>query len=142
MSDFSRREFLKRSAAAGVASGVALTGFGRNALASDVAQVGTMIDLTRCDGCKELNAPACVAACREENKDVFPEPIENIGNYWPQKKKEDWSNKRGLTSRLTPYNWTFVQKISQFPGAACTVIIRHAQTFVLSAYRTRCPRVL
>jgi len=110
MSDFSRREFLKRSAAAGVAGGVALTGFSKNAGASDVAQVGTIIDLTKCDGCNGLDTPACVTACREENKDRFPEPIENIENYWPHKKKEDWSKKRGLTSRLTPYNWTFVQK--------------------------------
>ncbi|MEA2013735.1 MAG: 4Fe-4S dicluster domain-containing protein [Thermodesulfobacteriota bacterium] len=112
MSDFSRREFLKRSAAAGVAGGVALTGFGKSAGASDVIPVGTMIDLTRCDGCKTLDVPACVTACREENRDVFPEPIEDIDNYWPHKKKEDWSKKKELTSRLTPYNWTFLQNVN------------------------------
>ena len=112
MSDFSRREFLKRSAAAGVASGVALTGFGKNAVASDVAQVGTMIDLTRCDGCKGLDTPACVTACREENKDRFPDPVKDIPDNWPQKKKEDWSDKKDLTTRLTPYNWTFVQNVN------------------------------
>jgi Fe-S-cluster-containing dehydrogenase component len=69
-----------------------------------------MIDLTKCDGCKTLDIPACVTACREENQKRFPEPVKEIVNYWPQKKKEDWSNKKGLTSRLTPYNWTFVQK--------------------------------
>ncbi len=110
MSDFSRREFMKRSAAAGVAGGVALTGFSKSAGASDIPQVGTMIDLTRCDGCKTLDVPACVSACREENRERFPEPIKDIPNYWPHKKKEDWSKKKGLTSRLTPYNWTFVQK--------------------------------
>ena len=57
MPDFSRREFLKRSAAAGVAGGVALMGFGKNAGASDIVQVGTMIDLTRCDGCRGLDTP-------------------------------------------------------------------------------------
>jgi len=57
MSDFSRREFMKRSAAAGVAGGVALTGFSKSAGASDIPQVGTMIDLTRCDGCKHWMFP-------------------------------------------------------------------------------------
>jgi len=110
MSDFSRREFLKRSVASGVAGGLVLTGLGRHAEASVSTPVGTMIDLTKCDGCQTLDEPACVTACREENRGRFPEPIKEIGNYWPQKKKEDWSNKKGLTSRLTPYNWTFVQK--------------------------------
>jgi len=58
-----------------------------------------------------LDLPACVTACREENKKYFPEPVKEIGDYWPQKKKEDWSDKRELTSRLTPYNWTFVQEV-------------------------------
>ncbi|HOO90667.1 MAG TPA: 4Fe-4S dicluster domain-containing protein [Syntrophales bacterium] len=111
MSDFSRREFLKRSVASTVAGGVALTGFGKTAAAASTLQVGTVIDLTRCDGCRTLAQPACVTACREENKKLFPDPIKDIGNYWPQKKKEDWSDKKGLTSRLTPYNWTFVQKV-------------------------------
>ncbi len=111
MSDFSRREFLKRSVASGVAGGLVLTGMNRRAEASAVTEVGTVIDLTLCDGCASLPLPACVSECRDKNKARFPEPIEDIGNYWPQKKKEDWSKKRGLTDRLTPYNWTFVQKV-------------------------------
>lgn len=111
MSDFSRREFLKRSIASTVAGGVALTGLGRNAEASGAIPWGTAIDLTRCDGCRTLTQPACVTACRKENRRYFPEPIKEISNYWPQKKTEDWSGKKGLTSRLTPYNWTFVQEV-------------------------------
>jgi len=111
VSDFSRREFLKRSVASGVAGGLVLTGMNRRAEASAVADVGTVIDLTLCDGCASLPLPACVSACRDKNKPRFPEPIEDIGNYWPQKKKEDWSKKRDRTDRLTPYNWTFVQKV-------------------------------
>ncbi len=80
MSDFSRREFLERSVASGVAGGLVLTGMGRHAEASVSTPVGTMIDLTKCDGCKTLDEPACVTACREENKGRFPEPIKE---NWP-----------------------------------------------------------
>ncbi len=111
MSGFSRREFIKRSIASGLAGGLVLTGFGKKASAS-AQQVGTLIDLTRCNGCPDLKVPACVTACRAENKERFPRPVENISNYWPQNKKEDWSDKQDLTSRLTPYNWTFVQKVN------------------------------
>ncbi len=124
MPDFSRREFLKRSAASTVAGGLILTGLGRNAEASGATPLGTVIDLTRCDGCRTLDVPVCVTVCREENRKYFPEPIKEIGNYWPQKKKEDWSKKKGLTSRLTPYNWTFVQEVNvEHGGKRYTVAI-------------------
>lgn len=110
MSGISRREFFKRSLASGLAGGLVLTGLGKK-VSAGTQQVGTVIDLTRCDGCKNLKVPACVKACRDENKDRFPRPVEEIGNYWPLKKKEDWSDKKGLTTRLTPYNWTFVQQV-------------------------------
>ncbi|MBW2558487.1 MAG: 4Fe-4S dicluster domain-containing protein [Deltaproteobacteria bacterium] len=101
-----------------------LTGFGNKAGASSAIQVGTVIDLTRCDGCRTLALPACVTACRNENKDLFPDPIENIENYWPQKRKEDWSKKKGLTSRLTPYNWTFLQEVQvEHGGKRYTIAI-------------------
>lgn len=113
MPSISRRVFLKRSLAAGVASGAILTG-SKNvaAKAKDTDKtVGTMIDLTKCDGCKDLSTPSCVVACSQHNAQHFPEPIENIADYWPQKIHEDWSDKKALTNRLTPYNWTFVQKV-------------------------------
>ncbi len=51
MRDFSRREFLKRSVASTVTGGLVLTGLGRNASAFPAAvPVGTIIDLTLCDG--------------------------------------------------------------------------------------------
>ena len=111
MTGFTRREFFKRSLASGLAGGLALTGLGRQASAGK-PQVGTVIDLTRCNGCRELKIPACITACRRENRDRFPRPVEEIGDYWPQKKHEDWSDKNELTTRLTPYNWTFVQKVT------------------------------
>lgn len=71
----------------------------------------TLIDLTKCDGCKGEEIPRCVKACREENKHRFPEPKKPIQPYWPRKTYEDWSEKRDLITRLTPYNWLFIQKV-------------------------------
>lgn len=111
MSGISRRDFFKRSIAAGVAGGLVLSGAGKTAFASNSPQRGTFYDLTKCDGCKGLSAPRCVSACREENRDKFPQPAEHIELYWPRNIKEDWSDKKNLTTRLTPYNWTFVQNV-------------------------------
>lgn len=72
----------------------------------------TLIDLTKCDGCKDFSTPMCVSACREENKDRFPEPDKKmLKPYWPQNFFDDWSSKRDVIDRLTPYNWIFVQKV-------------------------------
>ncbi|MBC7106048.1 MAG: 4Fe-4S dicluster domain-containing protein [Firmicutes bacterium] len=109
MSGLTRREFLKLSAAAVVAGGLTWAGFNRAAWAAREARVGTLIDLSRCDGCRALPVPACVRACREENAGKFPRPAAEIPLNWPVNTKEDWSDKKGLTTRLTPYNWIFVQ---------------------------------
>ncbi len=113
MSGLTRRQFLKRTLASGVAAGLVLSGGLKPAQAASTSRVGTLYDLTRCDGCRDLKTPACVSACREENKSNFPDPAppDQIQYYWPNKKKEDWQSKRDLTTRLTPYNWTFVQKV-------------------------------
>jgi Fe-S-cluster-containing dehydrogenase component len=56
--------------------------------------------------------PACVSACRSANADKFPEPDPAmLKDYWPQPKHEDWSDKRHVINRLTPYNWLFVQHV-------------------------------
>lgn len=73
----------------------------------------TLIDLTRCDGCEKQGTPQCVQACRSTNAHKFPEPDPAmLKDYWPQPFHEDWSDKRAVTDRLTPYNWTFVQKVN------------------------------
>ncbi|MEW6662209.1 MAG: 4Fe-4S dicluster domain-containing protein [Bacillota bacterium] len=113
MADISRRSFLKRSIASGVAAGVVISGAGKLPMANGATeQKGTVIDLTRCDGCPKSQVPLCVEACRTKNRDRYPKPVENIQDYWPHKKHEDWSDKKHLTDRLTPYNWTFVQRVS------------------------------
>jgi Fe-S-cluster-containing dehydrogenase component len=71
----------------------------------------TLIDLTKCDGCKDEPMPKCVEACRRVNEERFPNPKEPIKNLWPQKTHDDWSKKRDVTDTLTPYNWTTVQKV-------------------------------
>ncbi|WP_297211344.1 MULTISPECIES: 4Fe-4S dicluster domain-containing protein [Thermodesulfovibrio] len=72
----------------------------------------TIIDITKCDGCKDEPIPLCVKACRDYNKDRFPEPKKPILPYWPRKTYEDWSDKRDKIDTLTPYNWIFVQKLT------------------------------
>lgn len=111
--NISRRTFLKRSTAAGLLSALAATGLNKTVLAAELKQekLGTLIDLTKCDGCKGLDAPLCVSACGHHNKSRFPEPQKPLKYYWPQKKVEDWSEKRDLKTRLTPYNWTFVDNV-------------------------------
>lgn len=34
-----------------------------------------------------------------------------LKDYWPKEYHEDWSHKRDLTWRLTPYNWLFVDEV-------------------------------
>lgn len=105
--DIKRRSFLTGLAAAGAACMVPTK---KAEATTDDNSYATLIDLTKCNGCPDRGTPACVAACRTENADRFPEPDPAmLKDYWPQKKHEDWSKKRDLTSRLTPYNWIFVQ---------------------------------
>jgi Fe-S-cluster-containing dehydrogenase component len=112
VSGISRRDFIKRAVASSVTGGMVVTGAGKLAHAHIKEPWGSFIDLTKCDGCPGLSVPACVSACRKENSSKFPQPAEEIENYWPRNTKEDWSDKKDLTTRLTPYNWLFVQKVT------------------------------
>ncbi len=104
----SRREFLFRSAAAG-AAGASVLALPKAAVAAEVdtsGSIGTFIDLTKCIGCG-----LCTDACRVKNEARYPEPVDDIPVNWPTGRYEDWSDKRDLTDRFTPYNWTFVEKV-------------------------------
>lgn len=106
----SRRAFLAGTAAATVAAAVPRSK--ANAAVPQQGAVATLIDLTRCDGCPDHATPKCVSSCRSKNAERFPEPDPAmLKDYWPKKFHEDWSDKRELTSRLTPYNWTFVDRV-------------------------------
>ncbi|BHH85878.1 4Fe-4S dicluster domain-containing protein [Desulforhopalus sp. 52FAK] len=73
----------------------------------------TLIDLEKCDGCSAFDTPRCVAACRLERSSSFPNPAkEELRDYWPQKKHEDWSGKKQISDQFTPYNWIFLQKVT------------------------------
>lgn len=113
MERVNRRAFFKRTLAAGVAGGAILaTSHQPVAAARPEGCVGTLIDLTLCDGCAAQAMPSCVAACRQENAHRYPHVEGPIQPYWPRTTYEDWSDKQNLTNRLTPYNWTYVQKVT------------------------------
>lgn len=111
MSDISRRNFLQRSAASIAVGALVLSGGNKVAEAKNNKEYGTFIDLTKCDGCQGKEIPLCVSACRNKNQKNFPQPQEPIQPYWPQKKYEDWSKKKDMTDKLTPYNWSYVQPV-------------------------------
>ena len=73
--------------------------------------IASIIDLDKCDGCENLATPACVSACKSKNAQRFPKPIEKIPEYFPRKVKEDYSKNRDDITRLTPYNFTFVERV-------------------------------
>lgn len=105
-----RRKFLTGSALAGALTVLPRVEQAHGAIGED--SYATLIDLSKCDGCEGEPAPLCVSACRKGRRASFPEPAqEQLRDYWPQKKHEDWSHKRHLTDRFTPYNWLFVQQV-------------------------------
>ncbi len=105
MKKVSRKNFLKISA---IGTGI----FSASAVSVPVlantlkkGELATMLDLRKCIGCEE-----CVYACREINKPKFPEPQKPFPKMIPSKvKAEDWSEKRDVAERLTPYNWLYIQ---------------------------------
>jgi Fe-S-cluster-containing dehydrogenase component len=104
----SRRGFLKALAVGGAGSLVPAAALADK---GNVPQGGgdelvTVLDLSRCIGCG-----ACVEACRESNAAKFPEPKKPFPPMSPARraKPEDWSGRRDMDDRLTPYNWLFLQ---------------------------------
>jgi Fe-S-cluster-containing dehydrogenase component len=102
-----RRSFLKITAGAAAFSSIGLP---KKAFAETEKQLSTLIDLSLCDGCVDRKVPACVSACKTINKDKIPQVAEPIPIPWPRKTIEDWSKKREVFNRLTPYNFIYVHK--------------------------------
>lgn len=104
-----RRTFITTTAATGL-----LTLLPRGQAQAKIREdsYATLIDLTKCDGCVGKPEPLCVSACRNGRQQSFPNPSKNeLRDYWPQKKHEDWSGRKHLKDRFTPYNWIFVQQV-------------------------------
>lgn len=105
-----RRAFLKGAAAA---AGLAAAGPAAAVAAPETSpdapkpkqELATLFDLSQCIGCG-----ACVEACREANDHKKPEPQKPFPAMVPKRVKvEDWSERRDVIERLTPYNWLYVQ---------------------------------
>jgi Fe-S-cluster-containing dehydrogenase component len=109
-SQISRRAFIKGSIAA---AGTVVAGMGMakaaDALVSEKKEpLATLLDIRKCIGCEE-----CVHACRDVNAAKYPEPEKPFPKMYPKTVPvQDWSDKREVIDRLTPYNWLYIQHAS------------------------------
>lgn len=101
----SRRSFLKGGIAAAGSAAAFTVPSAVSANQGGAGQLATLLDLRKCIGCG-----ACVEACRQANGHKFPEPKKPFPEMYPSRVKvEDWSDKREVRDRLTPYNPLFIQ---------------------------------
>jgi formate dehydrogenase iron-sulfur subunit len=102
----SRRSFIKGGlalAGAAAASSLALPSKVRGTSGEELA---TLIDIRKCIGCE-----ACVDACQEVNRAKFPERQRPFPKMYPKRVKvSDWSERRDVRDRLTPYNWLYIDR--------------------------------
>lgn len=107
--NLTRRRFLKSATAAAMIGTAGVLNVPRTAEAGE-GKLATLIDLTKCNGCADREKPACVSACKTIKRGRIPEPVDPIPLPFPTRKIEDWSKKKEVGNRLTPYNLIFVQK--------------------------------
>jgi formate dehydrogenase iron-sulfur subunit len=113
--NLNRRRFLKTATASAVIGTTAWLNVPQTAWAGE-GKLATLIDLTRCDGCRDREVPACIAACKRIKQGSIPEPVDPIPIPFPTRKVEDWSKKKEVSDRLTPYNLIYVQKTEMESG--------------------------
>lgn len=135
-----RRRFFQTTAAAALVGTAGALSVPRKAEAKE-GGLATLIDLTRCNGCVDREVPACVAACKKVKEGRLPEPVDPIPVPFPTRKVEDWSKKKDVINRLTPYNLIFVQKATiEEQGTQKTVFIpRRCMHCDNPACATLCP---
>jgi len=107
--NLTRRRFLKTATAAAMIGTAGVLNVPRTAEAGE-GKLATLIDLTRCNGCVDRATPACVSSCKTIKAGRLSEPVDPIPLPFPTRKIEDWSKKKEVNNRLTPYNLIFVQK--------------------------------
>ena len=72
------------------------------------SEYATLIDIEKCIGCGQ-----CVEGCHERNGHRFPEVKKPLPVMFPPgTKDEDWSAKRDVDDRLTPYNWLYIENVT------------------------------
>jgi len=138
--NLNRRSFLKAAGAAAMVGTTGLLEIPKQAWAGE-GKLATLIDLTKCNGCKDRERPACVSACKKIKAGRIPEPADPIPLPFPTNKIEDWSKKKEVFNRLTPYNLIFVQKAeADIGGQKKTVFIpRRCMHCDKPACATICP---
>jgi Fe-S-cluster-containing dehydrogenase component len=103
----SRRKFLKGSLTAACSVAVSQVPAKTLAASSRRRPLATLLDLSKCVGCG-----ACVEACCDANHHKYPQPEKPYPKMYPPRVKvEDWSERQDEDSRLTPYNWLFIQNV-------------------------------
>ncbi|MGD8716947.1 MAG: 4Fe-4S dicluster domain-containing protein, partial [Desulfobacterales bacterium] len=106
--NYERRAFLKASLAAVSTAIVAGVPQPRAASAALENELCTLLDISKCIGCE-----ACVDGCRDVNGFKYPKFVGDMPTMYPEGRVKiaDWSSKekRKVRSRLTPYNWLYIQ---------------------------------
>jgi len=101
----SRRSLLKGGLAAACTLAASTLPVAASEITDERQQLATLLDIRKCVGCE-----ACVEACAEINSPKHPEPHKPFPKMYPTRvKASDWSDKRDVTDRLTPYNWLSIQ---------------------------------
>ena len=104
----SRRAFLKSGLTAAAVATLTGPAASTAAAAGTGSQLATLIDISKCIGCG-----ACVEACREANAAKFPTPAKPFPRMYPERVNvSDWSARKDVDDRLTPYNWLFIQEVT------------------------------